>query len=328
MELLKLSGVTKQLDGNLVLKDISFSQQQFQKTAIAGETGAGKTTLLKIIAGLMQPDAGQVVLEGQMVPGPEEKLIPGHDRIAYISQHFELRNNYRVAEELAYANRLTGEAAAAIFEICRISHLLKRWTDELSGGEKQRIVTAKALIAAPRLLLLDEPFSNLDISHKQMMKTIIHDITEKLRITCILVSHDPLDILSWADEILVLKNGELIQRGAPKQVYLQPVNEYTAALFGKYNLISPTNSRLFSGLPGIHLNGNHILIRPEQFKIVTATGNPMLSGIVKKLVYFGSYLEIDVLVEDMIIVLRTAVCDLTENDTIHLTMEKEAISYV
>jgi ABC-type sugar transport system ATPase subunit len=302
MDLLKLSGIYKQLNESLVLSDISFAQQPFQKIAIAGETGAGKTILLKIIAGLVQKDSGSITFENEKLLGPDEKLIAGSDGIAYISQNFELRNNYRVEEELAYTRRLTDKEASAIFEICRISHLLKRWTDELSGGEKQRIVTARALIAAPRLLLLDEPFSNLDIAHRQIMKEVINEITENLRTACILVSHDPLDILSWADKILLLKKGKLIQQGDPRQLYLQPINEYAASLLGRYNLIDSKNSWLFSNLPAIDNNGKHMLIRPEFFKIVKDDG-PSVKAVIKKIVFFGSYLEIDAQVKDIIITL-------------------------
>lgn len=143
MSFLTLLNITKQLNGNPVIKNISFNQQQFQKIAIAGETGAGKTTLLKIIAGLIQAGSGELMFEDQKIPGPDDKLIPGHIGIAYIPQNFELRNNYRVEEELAYTNELDDETAGTIFKVCHIDHLLKRWTDELSGGERQRIVTAR-----------------------------------------------------------------------------------------------------------------------------------------------------------------------------------------
>ena len=322
MNLLTLSGISSLLNGNPVIKNISFTQQKFQKIAIAGETGAGKTTLLKVIAGLAEASAGSVMFEGEKVLGPNEKLIPGHEAISYISQNFELRNNYRVEEELAYTNKLSYEAAASLFEICRINHLLKRWTDELSGGERQRIVTARALISSPRLLLLDEPFSNLDMAHKQMMKNVIDDITGKLKITCILVSHDPLDVLSWADEILVLKSGELIQQGNPKHIYLQPVNEYTAALFGRYNLINKKHAQAFKKLSGVKVPpkegfGEAVFIRPEHVKIVTETESS-LKGIIKKIVFFGSYFEMNVLVEDVMILVSTMELGWEEGDIVGL----------
>ena len=205
MTLLEVSGVSRLEEEICTVNKVSFTQRQFQKIAIAGSTGSGKTTLLKLIAGLVQATSGTILFDGAIVKGPEEKLLPGHPGIGYLSQHFELRNHYRVKEVLEMASKLSTEEATFIYEICRISHLLNRWTHQLSGGEKQRIALARLLVAAPRLLLLDEPYSNLDAIHKNILKKVIADVCDSLNITCILISHDAQDIMSWADEIIVLK---------------------------------------------------------------------------------------------------------------------------
>ena len=176
MALLTVSGVGKREKENFTVRDIHFTQQSSEKIAIAGETGSGKTTLLKMIAGLVQPDEGDIYLDNNRILGPFEKLIPGHPAIAYLSQHFELRKNYRVEEELESKNLLTEEEANRIYSICKIQHLLKRKTDQLSGGERQRIVLARLLTTSPKLLLLDEPFSNLDAVHKNIIKSALLDI--------------------------------------------------------------------------------------------------------------------------------------------------------
>jgi iron(III) transport system ATP-binding protein len=204
MALLEVAGIGKKGKEQFIVQNINFTQQLLEKIAIAGETGSGKTTLLKMIGGLAQPDEGTITFEGERVLGPFEKLIPGHPHIAYLSQHFELRNNYRVEEELESKNLLTDAAADNIYRICKIGHLLKRKTNELSGGERQRIVLAKLLTTSPKLLLLDEPFSNLDAIHKNIIKSVLLDIGTQLNTSCILVSHDAADTLSWADRILVL----------------------------------------------------------------------------------------------------------------------------
>lgn len=304
MALLTVSGITKKEKENYTVKGISFTQQPLQKIAIAGETGSGKTTLLKMIAGLVQPDAGDVFFRQERVVGPFEKLLPGHPRIAYLSQYFELRNNYRVEEELECKNLLSEGEANTLYSICRIQHLLKRKTDQLSGGEKQRIALARLLTTSPGLLLLDEPFSNLDAVHKGIIKSAIKDIGEQLKISCILVSHDALDILSWADTVLVLKDGVVIQQAKPEQVYRQPVNEYCAGLFGDYNLIDLNTSKAFASLPGIGVNGKRLLIRPEQINIEVQS-NRQLSGIVQQAVFWGSYYTYDVLADQQLIKIRT-----------------------
>jgi ABC-type Fe3+/spermidine/putrescine transport system ATPase subunit len=238
MALLTVAGIGKQVDGMVSLKDISFTQQPLEKIAISGETGSGKTTLLKIIAGIIQPDSGTVYLGQQRVLGPDEQLVAGHKSIAYLSQYFELRNNYWVYELLQYANELPEDEAGEVYAVCRIDHLLQRRTNQLSGGEKQRVALARLLTTAPRLLLLDEPFSNLDLGHKSIIKKVIADITERLGISCIMTSHDAPDVLSWADRVVVMRDGQLIQQGSPEDVYRKPVNEYCAALFGDYNLLA------------------------------------------------------------------------------------------
>ena len=161
-----LTEVSKKGEGDFVLSGISLTQRKLEKIAIAGETGAGKSTLLKLIAGLAQPDGGRILFEGEKVMGPEDQLVPGHAGIAYLSQHFELQKSLRVEQVLGYSNALSERAADTLYSVCQIDHLLKRRTDQLSGGEKQRVAICRLLISAPRLLLLDEPFSHLDMVHK------------------------------------------------------------------------------------------------------------------------------------------------------------------
>ncbi len=187
-------------------------------------------------------------------------------------------------------NKITDEEANIIYNVCRISHLLNRRTDQLSGGEKQRIALASLLTAAPKLLLLDEPFSNLDTPHKNMMKAVVRDIGDILNITCLLVSHDPVDILSWAEEVMVMKDGMIIQKGTPEQVYKQPVNEYTAALFGTYNIVSIALIKELAELFDVKINGKDVCVRPEHFTIVKYSDGA-LKGKVNQVLFCGSYYE-------------------------------------
>jgi len=288
MSLLNVSGISKKQGEEYVVKNVNFVQEASQKIAIAGATGSGKSTLLKIIAGLIQPGSGEVLFEGKRVRGPLEKLLPGHPQIAYLSQHFELRNNYRVEEILQMASKVSDTDAKLIYEVCRIAPLLKRRTNELSGGERQRISFSKALITSPKLLLLDEPFSNLDAIHRGILKTIINDIEQRLNVSCLLVSHDPVDLLSWADEIIILNEGKIIQRGPAEEVYRRPVNEYAAALFGKYNLITTELLQLFPSLA----NSDRRFIRPADFRIIVDEANGVKAEIIS-INFMGGFYEIE-----------------------------------
>jgi ABC-type sulfate/molybdate transport systems ATPase subunit len=319
MALLSVNGISKQERGTYTLKDIHFTQQPLQKIAVAGETGSGKTTLLKIIAGLVQPDAGKVLFNKQRVLGPFEKLIPGHPGIAYLSQYFELRNNYFVHEELEAKNLLTAEAAGNIYAVCRVQHLLNRRTDQLSGGERQRIVLARLLTTLPQLLVLDEPFSNADAAHKKIIKSVIEDIGTRLRVSCILVSHDAADLLPWADQIIVLKSGEIIQQGTPLQVYQQPVDEYCAGLFGEYNLVGAITATTFFSISPVESGGKQLLIRPGQFQI-EKNGLQKSNGIVQFVLYRGSYFTVGVRVGEQLMHVNTISNQCTAGDNVHLSL--------
>lgn len=292
--LLTVSNVHKKRENDFILKNISFRQYPFQKIAVAGETGSGKTTLLKIIAGLAQPEEGEVNFEEKRVMGLNEKLVAGHPHIAYLSQYFELQKFLRVEQILTYSNVLTERQANSIFEVCQIDHLLSRKTDELSGGEKQRIALAQLLIGSPRLLLLDEPYSHLDIIHKNILKSVIDSIANRLKITCIIVSHDPQDTLSWADEILVLRKGRIVQQGTPDVIYHQPANSYVAGLFGKFTRLSAKTAKAF----GLRITSKDVLIRPEGFRIQLKKGKRSRLGIIKGIHFFGTHRQALVSVSD------------------------------
>ena len=240
----------------VALPHIKFTLKKNQHLAIAGETGSGKSTLLKIIAGLAAPNTtglaapkpaapnapaspqGAVFFQAVKVTPPQERLIPGQPGIAYLSQHFELWHNYRVAEVLDYNNDLEPAEAQNLYRLCHIDHLLDRRTDQLSGGERQRIALARLLVRPPRLLLLDEPYSNLDMNHKRTLKGVLQNVTENFDITTILVSHDPYDTLTWADMLIVLKESRIVQQGPPREVYEKPINEYVAGLLGDYTYVN------------------------------------------------------------------------------------------
>ena len=316
MSMLQVKGVLKELQGVKVIDDVSFAQEYKQKLAIAGETGSGKSTLLKMICGWVQPDAGEMLFDGKRIIGPEDQLLPGHLGIGYLSQHFELRNHYRVHELLEMAVQVEQEAADKIFEVCRISHLLRRRTDQLSGGEKQRIATARLLIAAPKLLLLDEPYSNLDMVHRNILKDVINDIGEQLNITCLLISHDPVDILSWAERILVMKAGKIVQEGTPLSLYSMPQNEYVAGLFGKYNYLSPNQLQLFYNHSTQSTNNTSTFVRPEQFSIhLNRQGVP---GKILRIGFLGSSYDVDILMDGFEITVKVPSINFHVGDTVYV----------
>ncbi|PWU04385.1 MAG: ABC transporter ATP-binding protein [Bacteroidetes bacterium] len=315
MALLEVRNISKTIADKIIIEDISFEQEEFHKLAIAGASGSGKTTLLKMISGHLQPTNGTILFDGERVEGPDEKLLPGHKQIAYLSQHYELLNNYRVDELIWYENKLPESEATRLFEICKIDRFLQRRTNQLSGGEKQRIALCMLLIKKPKMLVLDEPFSNLDPMHTEILKTVLEDISENLKITCTLASHDPNDTLPWADKIIVIKDGKFLQQGSPLGLYHKPMNEYVAGLFGKYNSLKPQIAFLF----GIVSKEKNVITRPEHFRI--SSNGSGVNGIISKIHFRGSFYDVEVLVDNAKITVKNDGNQWAVGDKIFLSLK-------
>jgi len=327
MHLLETKNLYKEEKGKWVINNINLSILPNQKIGIVGSTGSGKTTLLKMIAGFIEPTKGDILFKNRKVVGPLDKLIPGHSQIAYLSQHFELRTNYKVTEVLEMANKITEKDANQIYRICKIEHLFNHRTDQLSGGEKQRIALATQLIAGPTLLLLDEPYSNLDIVHKTIIKEVINEIIDKLSLTCIMISHDPQDILSWADKVYIMQDGFIIQSGTPVEIYKKPLNEYCAAILGRFNIIDTKQEPFINFLKRVELVGGKVIIRPEQFKI-ESIGNVGFIGYIKHLSFYGSYYLVEVSVGNQVITINTQEGNFIKGQPIFLSFDENEIWHI
>lgn len=324
MVVLEVSGLEKKMNGRKVVDNISFSQSSGEKIAIAGETGSGKTSLMKMIAGTLQPDSGTIIFEGKKLRGPDWQLIPGHARVAYLSQHFELRNNYFVHEILSYASDLSDATAANLYRLCRIEGLMQRRTDQLSGGEKQRIALARLLSTRPRLLLLDEPFSNLDPIHRDQIRLVIDDILKATGITCIMVSHDAPAILPWADTIMVMRQGSIVQKGSPEAVYQRPANSYCAGLFGRYTLHSENFARQAGGA-GAPANGMKWMLRPGSV-VLTETGG--IAALVQSALYTGDGYLLTATMMDEIVYINSADRNIRPGDTVHVSIHSQQACWI
>ncbi len=274
-------------NGHPLFQDFSFCTNECRRIAIMGSTGSGKTTFLKMLAGFIQPDSGKIFVGNDRIIGPHEQLIPGHRWIGYLSQHYELRNNYFVQELLDMANKLSIDRMQEIIQLCNIQHLLERRTDALSGGERQRIALARVLLADPKWLLLDEPYSNLDLNQKRIIMRLIDDIGEKLDIRFIMVSHDAADMLSWSDHLIIIDQGKIIQQGEPKTLYARPHNEHVAGLLGEYNLCNAALVKQLTNTSFDLASEKKYLIRPEQI-LVSAEGKGV-ELIVEKVYFKGGY---------------------------------------
>ena len=258
-------------------------------TAIIGESGSGKSTLLKLLYGLLSPDTGEVQFKGDRIWGPEEKLIPGHDAMKMVTQHTDDLNLFaKVWDNVAAMLPATDLAAKQqkteqVLKQLNMLHMAERRVADLSGGEKQRVAIARAIITRPQVLLLDEPFNQVDTSFREGLQRDIRQIVKETGLTVIMVSHDPAEVLSMADELIVLQNGEIIEHGHPKSLYQSPKNLYTAQLLSNCNVLTAAEARLC----GVDISGAHVVIYPEWIKLKVITPNK--SWVIKQVLFKGFY---------------------------------------
>ena len=270
------------------VSEIDFSIEKGDFVAIVGESGSGKSTLLKIIYGLLAPDSGEVFFKGRHLDGPHEKLIPGHDSMKMLSQDFNLNIYARVYEniESLLSNedlKAKKQKAADLMKLLNIEHLVNKKVVELSGGEQQRVALARAIITEPEVLLLDEPFSQLDALLKTQFRADLKHLCDQLGITIIMVSHDPVDGLTLANRMIILKDGKLIESGRPEDIYANPAHIYTAKLLGNAFVLPAEEARVL----GIRSKMSTVMIYPEWVEL--KSGWSSKSYQVKEIFFKGFY---------------------------------------
>ena len=254
------------------LKETYVAISQGKITAIIGESGSGKSTLLKLFYGLLSPDSGEALFKGERIWGPAEKLIPGHDAMKMVAQHTDDLNLFaKVTENIAAMLPGTDLKARdhkteAIIKQLKLTAIAGKQVVSLSGGEKQRVAIARALVVNPEILLLDEPFNQVDTSFREGLQQDIRQIVKDTGLTVIIVSHDPAEVLSMADELLVLKDGVILESGEPKKIYRQPQFLYTAKLLTNCNVLTRAEAKTC----GIETKAENLVIYPEWIKTDTA----------------------------------------------------------
>jgi iron(III) transport system ATP-binding protein len=224
--ILQLQGITKAYGKRTVVKDVSLEVATGESIAVLGPSGSGKTTVLRLIAGLERPNAGEIWIDGRRVAGDGRNAVPAYERqVGFVFQDLALWPHLTVRANLAFVVASTAVAkhqrAARIddqLRVCRIDpHLADRYPHELSGGEQQRVALARALVGTPRLLLLDEPFSNLDADLRVALRQELADLQRQLRLTTIYVTHDPADATALAERIVVMRDGGIETIGSTRR---------------------------------------------------------------------------------------------------------------
>ncbi|MFN8324776.1 MAG: ABC transporter ATP-binding protein [Flavobacteriaceae bacterium] len=262
---------------NKTLNDISFSLEKGKILSIIGESGCGKSTLLKLIYGLYDLDEGSVFWNEKEILGPKFNLIPGMEYMKYLAQDFDLMPFITVAENVGkYLSNIykdkKNQRIAELLEIVEMTEYANVKAKFLSGGQMQRVALARVLALEPEVLLLDEPFSHIDNFRKNSLRRKLFGYLKEKQITTILATHDSTDVLSFADEVVIMKEGQIIELGKPNDIYNKPKNFYIASLFGDVN--------------EIQIDRKKKLLFPHQLEVVE---NSELSVVVKNNYYKGNY---------------------------------------
>ena len=243
---LKIENISKIFEKGRGVKNISFQLEKGELVSFLGPSGCGKTTLLNIIGGFVKNDSGSIYLEDKDIT----EYPPEKREIVTVFQNYALFPHMNVIENVKYGLKYRGynkeeqiKLAKEYLKIVGLEGYEKNSVGELSGGQQQRVALARALVLQPKILLLDEPFSNLDAKLKIAMREEIKELQKRLGISMIFVTHDQEEALSISDRIVVMSNGEIVQIGKPEEIYYSPKNRYVAEFIGKINFLEIGNKR-------------------------------------------------------------------------------------
>jgi iron(III) transport system ATP-binding protein len=240
----ELKGLTKRYGPLAVVDDVSLTIEHGSLVCLLGPSGCGKTTTLRLIAGFVEPSAGEIRVGGNVVSSPSRSLPPERRNMSMIFQSYALWPHMTVAENVVYGLKLRKIDAAtirrkldAILTTTRLAPLAGRYPGELSGGQQQRVALARALIVEPETLLLDEPLSNLDANLREEMRFEVRRLHDEYRYTTVYVTHDQSEAMTTADVIAVMNGGKIEQAGSPEEIYDRPRSEFVARFIGSSNIV-------------------------------------------------------------------------------------------
>ncbi len=306
--MLALDAVTKRYGGTVAVRDVSAEVPRGALVTFVGPSGCGKTTLLRLVGGFVEPDSGRVILDGEVV----NRHPPNRRATGMVFQNYALFPHLSVFENIAYGLRIRRTPADEVrrrvmemLEVVQLQGLGDRRPNQLSGGQQQRVALARALILRPKVLLLDEPLSNLDAHLRLAMRDELRRLQRTLALTIIFVTHDQEEAMAISDRILVMRGGRLEQAGTPQEIYEHPATEFVARFVGQANFVAATLDRAgqesgpsvartalgeFEVAPdaGSRLDGAAwVILRPESIDLLPA-GAGVVAGEVVSASYVGA----------------------------------------
>jgi iron(III) transport system ATP-binding protein len=301
----------KQVGEVSAVDDVSISIEKGQFVTLLGPSGCGKTTTLRLIAGFEFPTSGHIIVDKQRL----EEVPPNRRDMAMVFQSYAIFPHLNVFENIAYGlnvQRLPQaeikQRAARVLELVELTGLENRAPNQLSGGQQQRVALARALVMEPKVLLMDEPLSNLDAKLREQMRTEIRRIQQRLGITSVYVTHDQIEAMTLSDQVVVMNAGKIEQIGAPSDVYRKPSTRFVADFIGRANFVQATvrerrdgqlvldalGATLTAPTSAEYAKGEVVTLvaRPEMIAIDTPDAHT--EGTVRRAVYLGNVIEYDV----------------------------------
>lgn len=236
--------VVKRFGSHVALTDCNLKIAEGEFVSLLGPSGCGKTTTLRLLAGLLRPDSGRILLGGSVLSSPDIHVPTERRNLGMVFQSFAVWPHMTVRENVGMPLRIRGVASGAIAErvarmlaLCRLNELEDRHPHELSGGQQQRVALARALVYEPRLLLLDEPLSNLDAALREEMRHELRELHRVIGTTFLLVTHDQVEAMSLSDRVVVMDGGCIQQVGTPREIFLEPGTSFVAQFVGATNML-------------------------------------------------------------------------------------------
>ncbi|XNN29342.1 ferric ABC transporter ATP-binding protein [Escherichia coli] len=301
----ELRNVTKRFGSNTVIDNINLTIPQGQMVTLLGPSGCGKTTILRLVAGLEKPSEGQIFIDGEDVT---HRSIQQRD-ICTVFQSYALFPHMSLGENVGYGLKMLGvpraELKARVKEALAMVDLEgfeDRFVDQISGGQQQRVALARALILKPKVLLFDEPLSNLDANLRRSMRDKIRELQKQFDITSLYVTHDQSEAFAVSDTVLVMNKGHIMQIGSPQDLYRQPASRFMASFMGDANLFPATFSDGYVDIHGYHLprplhfgtQGEGMVgVRPEAITL-SDRGEESQRCVIRHVAYMGPQYEVTV----------------------------------
>ncbi|GEP53210.1 ABC transporter ATP-binding protein [Reyranella soli] len=319
MAAVELKGLTKRYGQTTAVVDVSLRIEHGQLVCLLGPSGCGKTTTLRLIAGFIEPSAGEIVVGGKVLSSPQRTVPPEGRNMSMIFQSYALWPHMTVAENVAYGLKIRKLDRAvidaklkAILSTAHLEALADRYPGELSGGQQQRVSLARALVVEPETLLLDEPLSNLDANLREEMRFEIRRLHDQYRYTTVYVTHDQAEAMTTADLIAVMNHGKVEQLGPPEEIYGRPRSEFVARFIGGSNILRGSaidNARVSVAGAPLRITGRSLQVgRPvalsvRQHEITIANEKPQsadnhLPAVVTRQVFLGSVRDFTVALDD------------------------------